>query len=151
MEVIVEVPVYPSESEERVMRAVSALVDLKRVTQERTQEGLSFKSDDRRALRPLKEALERQLIRAAARSILQGGLREGELEFRLHKQAAYAQRASFVTEEGESPLGPIKITVRGNSSELDDLISYLTGPSRRSSTNLPEALAMARACLSCSG
>ncbi|MDP7976081.1 MAG: RNA-binding domain-containing protein [Thermoprotei archaeon] len=151
MELIVEVPIYPSESEERVMRAVSALIDLKRVTQERTQEGISFRSDDRRALRPLKEALERQLIRAAARSILQGRLREGELEFELHKQAAYAQRASFVTEEGESPLGPIKVTVRGDASELNELLSYLTGPSKRASANLPKALAMARACLSCSG
>ena len=152
MELSIEVPLYPSESEERVMRAVSALVDLKYTSQERKQDAIILRSDDVRALRPLKEALERQLTRAAARSILAAGLRERYLEFRLHKQAAYVKRASFVTEEGESPLGPIKVTVKGETNELNDIISYLTGaPPKRFSRNLPTALARARACLICSG
>ena len=78
----------------------------------------------------MKEALKKQLIRDAARAVMHAGLREGVLEFRLHKQAAFVKRVSFVTEESESPLGPIRVTVIGSQEELTGLIKYLTGEER---------------------
>lgn len=130
MEIHIEVPINPSESREKVEQTLPTFVDQKLVDKKIGDAGIELQSGDARSLRPMKEALKKQLIRDAARAVLRAGLRGGVLEFRLHKQAAFVKRVSFVTEESESPLGPIRVTVIGSQEELTGLIKYLTGEER---------------------
>ena len=80
---------------------------------------------DQSSLERFKMILQRDRIRAAARSVLRRSLDGNRLIFFLNKQAAYAGHVSFSAPEGESPLGPIQVTVETENPEL--LINWLTG------------------------
>jgi len=56
--------------------------------------------------------LRRERIRAAARKILHEGLKGNTITFHLNKQVAYAGHISFSEATAESPLGPIKVTIK---------------------------------------
>jgi len=55
--------------------------------------------------------LREERIISAARRWLRQNLHDSIITFCLHKQAAYSNRISFCAPEGESPLGPIRVTV----------------------------------------
>jgi uncharacterized protein len=80
---------------------------------------------DLSSLERFKMILQRDRIRAAARSVLRRSVEDNRLVFFLNKQAAYAGHVSFSAREGESPLGPIMVTVEIENPEL--LINWLTG------------------------
>jgi len=122
----IAVPIHPSESREKVLRAMATLADPELLSEEEGDSLITFKAHDLRALKPMKETLKKQMTRAAARSVMMKGMNDGRLQFKVHKQAAYAQRVSFVTEENESPLGPITVTVTGTTDELKSALEYLT-------------------------
>jgi predicted RNA binding protein with dsRBD fold (UPF0201 family) len=64
-------------------------------------------------LERLRSAIWRQGIQDAARSVISRGIvSEDTVVFSINKQAAYVGVVSFVTEAGESPLGPITFTVK---------------------------------------
>ena len=75
------------------------------------------------ALEPFRDALSRARIRDAARSLLTRITQDGLISFGLNKQAAFAGQASFHG-SGESPLGPIQLTIRG---DMDVIIGFLCG------------------------
>jgi len=67
--------------------------------------------------------IQRDRIRAAARSILRRSVHGNRIVFFLNKQAAYAGHVSFSAPEGESPLGPIQVIVE--TDDLEQLINWL--------------------------
>jgi uncharacterized protein len=69
--------------------------------------------------------LQRDRIRAAARSVLRHSVEGNRIVFYLNKQAAYAGHVSFSAAEGESPLGPIQVVVE--TENPDQLINWLAG------------------------
>jgi len=69
--------------------------------------------------------LQRDRIRAAARSVLRRSVEGDRLAFYLNKQAAYAGHVSFSQPEGESPLGPIRVVIETKNPEK--VIDWLTG------------------------
>ena len=69
--------------------------------------------------------LQRDRIRAAARSVLRRSVEGSRIVFYLNKQAAYAGHVSFSAPEGESPLGPIHVIVE--TEDPDRLIGWLAG------------------------
>ena len=69
--------------------------------------------------------LQRDRIRAAARSVLRRSVEGNRIVFYLNKQAAYAGHVSFSAPEGESPLGPIQVIVE--TENPDQLIDWLAG------------------------
>ena len=69
--------------------------------------------------------LQRDRIRAAARAQLFRGLEENRITVYLNKQVATAGHVSFSAAEGESPLGPIRLTIE--SKEPVEVIDWLTG------------------------
>jgi predicted RNA binding protein with dsRBD fold (UPF0201 family) len=77
------------------------------------------------SLEKLRMILQRDRIRAAARSVLKRSVDGNRMVFFLNKQAAYAGHVSFSVPEGESPLGPITITIQIDTPER--LIDWLTG------------------------
>lgn len=83
-------------------------------------EGKDLSSLDR-----LRMILQRDRIRAAARSVLRRSIEDNRLVFFLNKQAAYAGHVSFSAPEGESPLGPIQVIIETEKPE--QLINWLAG------------------------
>ena len=123
MEGTVRTTVNPTEDLEKVAKAVrNVLGDVELEQSERggsiVLEGRLDRIED---LAPLRDAFARMRIRDAARSLFTRIAQEGLLSFGLNKQAAYAGHASFYS-SGESPLGPIQVTIKGDVSEA---IAYL--------------------------
>ena len=123
MEGTVRAAVNPTESREKVVEAVrNMLGDIELEQSERgglvVLEGRLERIED---LSPLRDALARMRIRDAARSLFTRIAEEGLLSFGLNKQAAYAGHVSFYS-SGESSLGPIQVTLKGDVSEA---ITYL--------------------------
>ena len=69
--------------------------------------------------------LQRDRIRAAARAQLFKGSDERKIIVFLNKQVAYAGHISFSAPEGESPKGPIRLTIE--SEDPKPVIDWLTG------------------------
>jgi predicted RNA binding protein with dsRBD fold (UPF0201 family) len=125
VEVIVEAVVNPTESVEKVERAVRNVlgdVDIMRAT---TGDRIILRGrlEGVESLRHLKGLLGRMRIRDAARAFLNRTAQGSVLAFGLNKQAAYSGRVSFYKPR-EAPLGPIQITVKGG---VDEAIRYLCG------------------------
>jgi predicted RNA binding protein with dsRBD fold (UPF0201 family) len=127
MEGIVRVEVHPTESLEKVVKAVQAVmgeIELHESDQGPITilEGRFEKMDN---LLPLRDLFSRTRIRDAALSLLTGAAVDERLSFGLNKEAAYAGRASFHL-SGASPTGPIQIELTG---DIDKVIEYLCGKS----------------------
>ena len=80
---------------------------------------------DQSSLERFRMILQRDRIRAAARSVLRRSVEGNRIVFFLNKQAAFAGHISFSAPEGESPLGPIQVIVVTENPE--HLINWLTG------------------------
>jgi len=80
---------------------------------------------DQSSLERLRMILQRDRIRAAARSVLRRSVEGNRIVFFLNKQAAYAGHVSFSAPEGESPLGPIHVILETENPE--QLIDWLAG------------------------
>jgi len=122
----VEAESYPTESPEKVFRAVERIfpkisLNIKWLDSSAVIEG---SGEGLEVLENLKRMIRDRRIRAAAKSILKSSITEDKLIFYLNKQAAYAGKISFTEPYLESPLPPIKVTIE--SERIDDLIEWLT-------------------------
>jgi len=122
----VRVEVRPTESEEKVKRAVENLLSVTWIGEEKVGlikflQGLGAGAA---SLRKLHAALRRQRILDAARNYMLRGVGVDYIRFYLNKQAAYAGVVSFCSYEyGESPLGAITVVIR--TSDPQKLIDWL--------------------------
>lgn len=78
-----------------------------------------------KALAEFRRLLSLDRIRDAARKVFFAGLKGGTIRFCLNKQVAFAGHVSFCEEIGESPLGPLRVTIQCEEPRL--LINWLTG------------------------
>jgi uncharacterized protein len=109
----IEVEVNPTESEEKVRKAVLGIFGDVPIKVEAAHGG-SVLTVDVKGQNPLgtfRNVLRRDHIRDAARRALMHSLRGNVFAFFLNKQAAFAGHVSFSEAEAESPLGPIRVTV----------------------------------------
>jgi len=115
--VYVEAEINPTESEDKVKRAVENVFGNVPVEVRPAREGslLVVKAEGTEALTKLYNLLRRERIRAAARGVLFEGLRGKTIVFHLNKQVAYAGHVSFCKPVAESPLGPIKVQIECES------------------------------------
>ncbi len=122
-----EAEVRPTENPEKVKAAITNLFSGKIETQgEEDDYGLArLEGEDYAALERFKMILQRDRIRAAARSILLRGIEGNRIVVFLNKQVAYAGHVSFSAPEGESPMGPIRLVVE--SENPMEIINWLTG------------------------
>jgi predicted RNA binding protein with dsRBD fold (UPF0201 family) len=124
--VSVETDINPTEDKEKVERAVANIFDTTSVEIKPFygKSTLSAKAEGREALVKFRNLLSLDRIRAAARKVFFGGLRENTIRFYLNKQVAFAGRVSFSEENSESPLGPIKVTIEyENPQQLIDWLA----------------------------
>lgn len=129
VKVLVEAEINPTETEGKVKTAIANLFgSIPSVVVASDAGGvISAETAGPNALAGFRDLLRRERVRAAARKVLFRGLRENTLVFYLNKQAAFANHVSFSQEVGESPLGPIKVTIKClNPSELVDWLAPRT-------------------------
>jgi predicted RNA binding protein with dsRBD fold (UPF0201 family) len=123
--VYVETEVNPTESEEKVKKAVENIfgnipMEIKPLYKGRllTAEGRGLET-----LTKLLNLLRRERIRNAARKAFFQGLRGETISFFLNKQVAFVGHVSFSEEEAESPLGPVKVRIE--CEDPKSLINWL--------------------------
>ena len=127
--VCIESEVNPTESEDRVKKAIWNIFGEVKTEVEPAQKGsiLVAQSNGQEPLITLRNVLHRDHIRDAARKALHQGLKAGTVTFYLNKQVAFAGHVSFSEPEAESPLGPIKVTIRADDPlQLIDWLSPRT-------------------------
>ncbi|MEM2537600.1 MAG: RNA-binding domain-containing protein [Candidatus Bathyarchaeia archaeon] len=114
VEVHVEAEINPTESEEKVRRAVENIFGGIPVQVKPQQKGSLLTADAKglESLTKLYNLLRRERIRDAARGALFEGLSEKTITFYLNKQVAFAGHVSFSKAVAESPLGPIKVQIK---------------------------------------
>jgi len=117
----VRAPLNPTEDEEKVVKSILSIFKVKVNVMQNEIIGCS---EDINSLEKLKRMIRQRRIRSAARAVMRGGIRGNIVEFYLHKQAAYAGKVSFSNAEGESPLGPIRVTIK--TDDPNKLINWLT-------------------------
>jgi len=111
--VYVEAEINPTESEDKVKRAVENIFGNVPVRVKPVRDGslLVAKAEGLEALTKLYNLLRRERIRDATRGVLFEGLNGKTITFHLNKQVAYAGHVSFSKPVAESPLGPIKVQI----------------------------------------
>jgi predicted RNA binding protein with dsRBD fold (UPF0201 family) len=115
----VEAEVRPTETREKVEAAAKKIfptLELKQVG-----DYIVGESADVSSLSKLHQLFRQQAILDSARSAMFAGKRRETTQFMLNKQVAFVGRVSFTN--GESPLGPILVTLE--ASDIDRLIDYL--------------------------
>lgn len=113
LKVIIKAEVKFTEDPEKVKSAILNIFDvnsIKRISEGgRTYlvaEGIGIKS-----LFKVHKLLREQRILDAAHRIIKKGLKDDQVTFYLHKQAAYAGKLSLCESYVESPMGPIEVKV----------------------------------------
>ena len=129
VKVYIEAEVNPTESEEKVKRAVENIFGNVQTRTQSTSKGaiLTAEAEGLESLTKLYNLLRRERIRDAARGALFEGLKGNAITFFLNKQVAYAGHISFSKEVAESPLGPIKVKIEcENPRQLIDWLAPKT-------------------------
>lgn len=109
----VETEVYPTETEEKVKRAVINLFGNMALQIKPSYRGsvLTAEAKGQETLIRFRNVLRNDRVRDAARRVLLGSSRCGPINFCLNKQVAFAGHVSFSEEVAESPLGPLKVMI----------------------------------------
>lgn len=112
--VYVETEINLTEDEEKVKKAVENLFGNLSIEVQPASKGsiLRAEAKGQEALIKFRDLLRQDRIRDAARKMLFEAIRGQTLSFYLNKQAAFAGHVSFSEAEAESPLGPIKVTIK---------------------------------------
>lgn len=128
MLVRIEVEVHETEDVDKVKKAVESIAAPQRlyIEEKGSARFVVGEADSLEALLKLHDALRRQRILDAARSMIKRYSSSGIVRFYLHKQAAYAGRVVFCLPEKESPLGPIQVTIETDKDVA--VINWLAPP-----------------------
>ncbi len=130
MELSVKAAVNPTEDPNKVKAAVLNLVDMELIIME--ENGQSYvvgRSQSLSALSPLRKLISKAGIARLAREVLRSSAVGDTIEIKLHKQAAFAGAVSFVSQDGESPMGPIIITI--TAADPVKVIDWIVPPPKR--------------------
>jgi len=125
VEVKVEVEVKSTESVEKVERTVENMFGSLHLELKPLPKGelLVAEAKGVESLTKLYNLFRRERIRDAARNVLFEGLSGNTITFFLNKQVAFAGHVSFSKAAAESPLGPIKVTIKCDDPR--ELIDWL--------------------------
>jgi hypothetical protein len=112
--VSIEAEVNPTESEEKVKKAIENIFGNIPMHVKPIYKGhqITAQTNSIEPLTRFYNVLRRERIRAAARAVLFEGLSGNTINFYLNKQVAFAGHVSFSKAIAESPLGPIKVTIK---------------------------------------
>lgn len=122
----IEAEINPTETEPKVREAIEKMFGPMNTQIKPQRKGSLIQADtsNQDALTRFHNLLQREHIRAAARTVFLKGMDRKTLSFCLNKQVAYAGHISFSQEQSESPLGPIRIEIRSENPK--EIVEYLT-------------------------
>ncbi|SRR5579875_212909 len=124
-EITVKTEIRNTEDEGKVRIAIENIINFERLDtyQENGKRYFVAKAYSLKALDKIASLIKRQRIELTARSIFEKGLEDNVIRFKLNKQAAFANKISFVTVEGEATLGAIEIEIL--AEEPRKIIDYI--------------------------
>ena len=124
---IVEAEIRPTEDRNKVETAITNLFSGGiEVEGELDDYGkMRLRGKGKESLEKFRIILLRDQIRNAAKSVLWRGIQDQQIIVFLNKQAAYAGHVSFSAPVGESPMGPIKLTI--DTINPPEVVHWLTG------------------------
>ncbi len=128
--VYVETKINLTESEEKVKIAMANLFGNVATEIKPSYKGSVLKAEAKgqEALAKFRNLLRLDRIRDAARKALFEGIGGQTISFCLNKQVAFAGHVSFSAEVAESPLGPIRVTIKcEDPRQLIDWLAPRTG------------------------
>ena len=124
----IEAEINPTESEQKVREAVENIFGPMNVQIKPLHRGhiLQANTSSQEPLAKFHDVLQREHIRAAARTVLLSRMEKNKISFCLNKQVAHSRHVSFSQEENESPLGPIRVEIlTQNPREIVDYLTYI--------------------------
>ncbi len=124
VDIRIECQVHPSEDPSKVVRAVKNVIS--NCSPEPLDSRIQISSKNPELLDIIYEQIRSRRVLGVFRKVLLNNMIGNSTWFYLNKQAAYVGIVSICEEESESPLGPIKVTLR--SSDLESVINWLIQP-----------------------
>ena len=116
---------HPTENLEKIEIALKTIINGEIKSKKiGTENYLFIESNEISSLDNLYTLFRKQKILDVARKTLRNGIYENSTTFYVNKQVAYVQKINFCEEEGESPLGPIRVQIEYDN--IDYLIDWLT-------------------------
>lgn len=128
IETYVEMVYYPTEDYDALVRVFENLFPITEESIETEDFGpfkkLSAKMTGLSGINQMYEKFRAQSIVETARGQFYSKIKGDSVSFMLHKQGLYMSKFHFCHDEGESPMGPVWVTIK--SDNIERLIDYLT-------------------------
>lgn len=122
MKATIRAEIRPTEDPAKVERAIRNLFNGVELSLDQEGQALTASLTSLDQMSELRSRIAQDRIRDTLRTVFTRWTRGDELSFGFNRQAAYAGHVS-VALEGEDPMGPIQISVKGG---VEDLIRFLT-------------------------
>ena len=119
--IMIHASINISEDPEKVKHAISNILPFDEINVE--EYFVKAKSDDVASLEKIYETIHSKHFENIYRRNLEQNTANNTTWFYLNKQAAFVGKITICKEEDESPLGPIKVTLK--SSNIERLIEWL--------------------------
>jgi predicted RNA binding protein with dsRBD fold (UPF0201 family) len=116
----VQTYVNPSEESEKVFFSIKNIFPDSKFIVKDNKIYFSFEKFDE--LKKIKEQVKSRSTLAVLKKVLYNNQKLNTTFFLLNKQAAYSGVVAIVEEEEESPLGPIKITIK--NQDIEEIIRW---------------------------
>jgi len=127
----VEAQVNPTEDEEKVKTAIGNIVGNPTFTSTPAFRGsiINAEATGQESLTKFRIMIHNDRVRDASRKLLYRAIEGNKISFYLNKQVAFAGHVSFSEESGESPLGPLRVTIE--TSSPTQLVEWLAEKSEK--------------------
>ena len=126
--IMIHASVNISEDPEKVKQAISNVILFDELNVE--ESFISAKSSEVASLEKIYETIHSKHLENIYRRNLEQNTNGNSTWFYLNKQAAFAGKIAICKEEDESPLGPIKVTLKSSNIErLTEWLVYGNSPS----------------------
>ena len=126
MRIIAEAEVKPTENPDKVAKAITNLFAGPLTgRQEGERVFLRLESSNVSSLERFRMIIQRDRIRAAAGAVMRKASSADGIQVFLNKQVAFVSHVSFCEPEGESPLGPIRLSIE--TGDPFTLVNWITG------------------------
>jgi len=120
VEILIHTYVNPSEELEKVTTAIKNVIPDSNFILKNSK--LHFSTDKFEVLKKIKDRIRSRSTLSVLKKVLYNNQNMDMTWFLLNKQAAFSGVVVIVEEEEESPLGPIKITIK--NQDIEEIIKW---------------------------